>query len=363
MKTNFIYHIFSLTAAVLFLGCKSDSPSAVENTSEPINVEVAKVVANDEQNALVVSGTIEAVNSATLSTRIMGYVDQIHVKVGDEVSKGQLLISLNSSDLTAKRAQVKAGILEATAAFNNAKKDYDRFKSLFEKNSASQKELDDITARFNMAKARLQSAEEMKNEIDAQFAYTNIRAPFNGIVASKFIEIGALANPGMPLLLVESPNNFEVKAKIPESTIANIKTGMEVNISIASIGSSFKGQVKEISSSSALSGGQYIATLNLVNPSENIRSGMFASITFPQINTRDSMSSTSITIPREALIYNGQLTGIYTVSQQNTAVLRWLRIGNNIGSNVEVLSGLAPGEIYIVKSDEKLYNGANLNIQ
>jgi hypothetical protein len=90
---------------------------------------------------------------------------------------------------------------------------------------------------------------------------------------------------------------------------------------------------------------------------------MFASITFPQINTRDSMSSTSITIPREALIYNGQLTGIYTVSQQNTAVLRWLRIGNNIGSNVEVLSGLAPGEIYIVKSDEKLYNGANLNIQ
>lgn len=363
MKTNFIYHIFSLFAAVLFLGCKSDNASAVKNTSEPINVQVAKVAANDEQNALDVSGTIEAANSATLSTRIMGYVDKIHVNVGDKVSKGQLLISLNSSDLIAKRAQVKAGILEATAAFNNAKKDYKRFKALFEKNSASQKELDDMTARFNMAQARLQSAEEMKNEVDAQFAYTNIRAPFNGVVASKLIEIGALANPGMPLLLVESPNNFEVMAKIPESFIASVKTGMEVDITIASIGSSFKGEVKEISSSSALSGGQYIATLNLVEPSEKIRSGMFASITFPQIITKNNMASTSITVPSDALIYNGQLTGIYTASQQNTAVLRWLRVGNTIGDNVEILSGLAPGETYIVKSDEKLYNGANLNIQ
>jgi hypothetical protein len=68
-------------------------------------------------------------------------------------------------------------------------------------------------------------------------------------------------------------------------------------------------------------------------------------------------------VPKEALITRGQLTGIYTVSQQNTAVLRWLRVGNTIGDNVEILSGLKEGETYIMSSQEKLYNGATLTIQ
>ena len=93
----------------------------------------------------------------------MGYVNKVHVNVGDKVRKGQLLVSINNNDLQAKRAQVNAGITEATAAFNNAQKDYNRFKNLFANNSASQKEMDDMTANFEMAKARLEAANQMKN--------------------------------------------------------------------------------------------------------------------------------------------------------------------------------------------------------
>jgi len=288
MKAISIYHLLSISIILLIFGCNDENNTPIDKTSEPIIVNVAKVVSNGNQNSLIVSGSIQSANSATLSTRTMGYVDKIHVNVGDKVTKGQLLLSVNSNDLKAKKAQVNAAILEATAAFNNAKKDYERFKSLFEKNSASQKELDDMTSRYNMAKARLQAAEEMKNEVDAQFAYTNIRAPFNGIVASKLVEVGTLANPGMPLLLVESPNNFEVVAKIPESVISAVKTGMKVNIQVSSIETTFKGRIKDVSSSSVLSGGQYLTTIEIMDSSNAIRSGMFASVQFPKITSSNS---------------------------------------------------------------------------
>ena len=137
-------------------------------------------------------------------------------------------MSINNTDLQAKRAQVNASITEATAAFNNAEKDYNRFKNLFADNSASQKEMDDMTANYEMAKARLEAAKQMKNEINAQFAYSNITAPFSGVVTSKFIEAGDMANPGMPLISIETPGNFEVMAMVPETEISEIKKGTKL---------------------------------------------------------------------------------------------------------------------------------------
>lgn len=363
MKTLSIHKLFAIVTLFAFLSCGQDEKEGVKNTSNPVSVVVAKVTANDDNSPLVVSGTIEAVNSANLSTRLMGYVERINVKVGDKVSKGQTLIVINNTDLQAKRAQVNAGISEAKAAFTIAEKDYNRYKNLFEQNSASQKELDDMTAHYNMAKARLEAAQQMKNEINAQFAYTNVKAPFSGVVTGKFIDEGALANPGMPLLAMESPQNFEVIARVPEAIISNIKEDEAVNVVVSSIDAELKGKVSEVSTSSANSGGQYLVKLSLDSKNDKVRSGMFASVRFPNIKNQKSNSTTTIMIPKDAIITNGQLSGIYTVSQQNTAVLRWLRLGKTFGDKVEVLSGLSADESYILSSEEKLYNGAKLSIQ
>ncbi|MGB5419277.1 efflux RND transporter periplasmic adaptor subunit, partial [Algibacter sp.] len=176
------YTILTLAIALLIASCGSEDKKAMADNSPAIAVKVSQVEANDNNPFLSVSGKIQATNSADLSTRMMGYVNKVYVNVGDKVRKGQLLVSINNADLQAKRAQVNAGITEATAAFNNAQKDYNRYKNLFADNSASQKEMDDITANFEMAKARLESANQMKNEINAQFTYSNITAPFNGTI-------------------------------------------------------------------------------------------------------------------------------------------------------------------------------------
>lgn len=92
--------------------------------------------------------------------------------------------------------------------------------------------------------------------------------------------------------------------------------------------------------------------------------GMFVSVSFPFDNKGTSTDeAVSIMIPKSALVKKGQLTGVYTVSSENTAVLRWLKLGRETADEVEVLSGLSAGETYVLKAEGRLYNGAPLNVK
>ncbi len=354
MKTK--YTIAFLILTFLATSCGGNKKKIVADDI-PISVKVNTLNDNGSNPFLTASGSIQAVNSANLSTRMMGFVTKMQVEVGNKVKKGQLLVSINTSDLQAKLAQVNAGITEATAAFTNAEKDYNRYKNLFTENSASQKEFDDMTAHYNMAKARLEGAKQMKNEVDAQFVYANIRAPFNGVITGTFIKNGDMANPGMPLVSMEAPGNFEVMAIVPESDISKIISGTAVNVLIKSINKTVEGTVTEVSTSAKNTGGQYLVKVALKKTDVAILSGMFVTVQFPIEN---EAKTNMVLIPKEALVTKGQLSGIYTVSESNTAILRWLRLGRTFGNQVEVLSGLSSNEAYIVSADGKLYNGAKV---
>jgi len=355
-----IYTILTLSVMLLIASCGGEYKKTIVDNSPTISVKTNQVAANANSPFLSTSGKIQAVNSADLSTRMMGYVNKVHVNVGDKVRKGQLLVSINNSDLQAKRAQVNAGITEATAAFNNAQKDYNRFKNLFSENSASQKEMDDMTANYEMAKARLEAANQMKNEVNAQFTYSNITAPFDGTVTSKNVEAGNMANPGAPLISIETPGHFEVMAMVPESEISEIEKGSTVAVLVKSINKTIKGKVTEVSTSAKNTGGQYLVKIALDKTDANILSGMFTTVQFP---VERKAKSTMVLIPTDVIITNGQLSGVYTVSQSNTAMLRWLRLGRTFGNQVEVLSGLNADEAYIVSAEGKLFNGAKISIQ
>lgn len=346
-----------LGATVLISSCGSEDKKAVVDNSPAIAVQVKTVSEDNSSPFLSVSGKIEAAKSANISTRMMGYVDKIYVGVGDKVSDGQLLMSVNNANMSAQLAQVNAGITEAEAAFTNAEKDYNRFSTLFQENSASQKELDDITANYNMAKARLESAKQMRNGVNAQMGYANIRAPFNGVVTNKFISAGDMANPGMALMEVESPGKYQVLAMVPESEILDVKSDIEVTVQIKALNENVKGKVTEVSTSSKNTGGQYLVKVILDKTDAQILSGMYATVQFPVAR---KTTTSAVMIPIGAIVKNGQLSGIYTVSQSNTALLRWLRLGRTFGDEVEVLSGLSADEQYIVSAEGKLFNGAKI---
>ncbi|MEL1246147.1 efflux RND transporter periplasmic adaptor subunit [Flavobacterium sp. DGU11] len=352
----------TVLSVILAVSCGKDKNESVTHVTV-IPVKVSETTAGNNTRYVTASGKTEAENSAVVSTRIMGYITKVHVKAGQKVSAGQLLVSINNTDLQAKKAQADASVLQAATAFNNAKKDYDRFVTLFGQQSASQKELDDMAARYEMAKAALEGAKQMRNEVRAQFSYTSITSPFSGEVANTFVKEGDMANPGMPLLSVEGASRLQVAAMVAETDITSIRNGMAAKVLVKSTGEVVDGTVAEVSLSSKNTGAQYLVKINLANTSGKVLSGMFVNVQFPIAGSKETTASSAVLVPESALVKQGQLTGIYTIGSGNIAILRWLRTGRAFGNQVEVLSGLGAGEHYIVSAEGKLFNGAKISIQ
>lgn len=350
--------ISGFIAILLTMSCQQQTENTVATTPS-IPVETAQVGTASNNNITTASGKIEAVSSAQLSTRMMGYVTRVSVKMGQHVTKGQLLVSINNTDIQAKKSQTDAGVLQATAALKNAQKDYDRFKNLFDQQSATQKELDDMTARLSMAQATLEGAKQLRNEVLAQMAYANLTAPFSGVVTGTFVKEGDMANPGMPLVSLEGGAQWQAVAMVPESSISSIKNGMKAQVVVKSIGKTLSGKVTEVSASAQNTGGQYLVKVNLDHPDPAVLSGMFVRVNF-EGSSSVATNNGLVTVNSDALVHQGQLTGLYTLTEDHKALLRWVRTGRVIGNQTEILSGIKTGEIYVVSADGKLYNGATV---
>lgn len=336
-----------------------DSKKEVAMDNNIVNVSVAKPNSNATGQFFTASGQIEADQFSNLSTKVTGYIERIYVKIGDKVNKGQLLLKINNTDLEAQRSQVKAKLLQAEANYKIAENNYNRFKKLYEQKSASTKEFEDIQAAYDIAKAQVTAVKEMENEVSAMLNYSNIKAPFKGVITDVYAKEGNMALPGNPLLGLEDPANLVATAVIPEMYLTNVNRGDKVKVRIKSNQKLLNGSVREISRSSQNSGGQYLAKIEIPNTEEGIFSGMDVTTEFQF----EGISGARITIPKSILIYKGQLSGIYTLSQSNTAVLRWLRLGKEYGDQIEVLSGLSADESYITEADGKLYNGVKIQIK
>jgi len=363
MGSTIKYTFSALLAGALLYSC-SNSNQPADFPEKPVNVTLASPTDATGGNQINVSGMVQSVQSAMISTRIMGTITKMYVNIGDRVQQGQLLFAVNASDIEAKGGQAAAGIAQAEAALANAKKDYDRFTILYRQNSATAKELDNVTLQYKAAQAQLTAAKQMKNEVNANMRYARVTAPFSGIITQKMMDAGSLASPGVPVLTMEQSGDLEVAATVSENDIDVIKKGSLAQVYIASVQKNMSGTVTQISPSSAQSGGQYLVKISLPKDArQGILSGMYATVSFKGKAASTTTGEAQILIPESALVHKDELTGIYTVSSNNTALLRWIRTGKKEGDNVEVLSGLQPDEKFIVNADSRLYNGAPVKVQ
>ncbi len=357
--------IMASTAAIFMASCGEKKEQAASSEQAPVLVEVSKPAGTSEEGFIEASGQVESARSVNITTRAMGYITQLSVKVGDPVKAGQVLFVINSADIKAKSAQTDAMIAQADAALKSAQKDYDRYTALYKQQSASAKELDQVTLQYQSAKAATDAAKQMKNEVSANLSYTTVTAPFSGIVTQKFVEQGGMASPGMPVLTIEQAGSLQVTASIAENQIAQLSLGNSATMNIASADETIEGKIIQINPSSQFSGGQYVVKISLPANNKQLYAGMFVHVQIPvkaKTLVNKDLSGT-VVVPIKSIIYRDQLTGIYTISSQNTALLRWVRLGKTMGDQVEVLSGLSNSEQFILSAEGKLYNGASVKIK
>lgn len=353
---NVLKFVLLLGTFLMLTSCGDDNEN---NYSKPIEVKAKTVAASNVAGQLEYPGTIEGESKVKLSTKLMGQITYLPYETGNKVKKGQLLIKINSGDISAKKEQVEANIAQAEAAFKNAEINHERIKSLYEKNSASKKEMEDVQMGYDMAKAQLNAAREMKNEIENILSYSEIRSPFDGYIVNKFFEEGDIAAPGHPIVIVENLNKFEVTAMVPASDINQLEVGEEVTIVVdAANGSKYSGEIVEVNPSGNAYSKQFeirAAFNDLTGPDSRIKSGMYATI------ISGNQSKELVTVDEAVLVRRGQLVGVYSVSDNNEAMLRWIRLGKNIEGKYEVLSGLSEGDIIIIDK-EKVKEGQKVEV-
>jgi len=369
--TNTLLSSVIVPGIVLLFGCSGGPlPEAVTNKDSAVAVTLSKP-SGVNTGGVAASGHVEAAQTAAISTRLMGTITRIYVKVGDKVNKGQILATISSEDLSARRAQADAQIAGSRAEVENAKKDLERFTTLYSRQSATASELDNATLRYNAARSRLDAALQMRNEVDASMSYTRLIAPFQGVVTQKLADEGSLTNPGIPLLTVEQNNVLQVSATVAESDIGRIKPGDKAALEIRSTGGKVSGFITQVSASSASTGGQYLVKISLpADAQKGLYAGMYVNVFIAggapaggEKGLASAPGNETILVPSSALVQNDQLTGLYTVSNAHTALLRWVRTGKTIGDKIEILSGLGPDEPFIASAAGKLYNGVPVREQ
>ncbi|MBD1386742.1 efflux RND transporter periplasmic adaptor subunit [Mucilaginibacter rigui] len=364
INRNRVLKLLTAIVALAISSCSSNVKKETRSSADTAILVTVSLPAADAQQRLTVSGRVEAGQTANISTRVMGYITKIYVKVGDPVNKGQLLATISNDDILAKRAQTNAMIAQADAAFKNAQKDYDRFTTLYKQQSASAKELDNIALQYQSARSGLEAAKQQRNEVNAMLNYTNLTAPFNGTVTQKMMDAGSMANPGMPLLTIEQTGSYQVSASVPESEIGLVKQGALVTVNIDAVHKIINGKIAQVSQSSANSGGQFLIKIDIPdNEKKGLFAGMYANVSIPVATAIKATAGTQVMVPVAAIQYKDQLTGLYTIGSSHSALLRWVRLGRIQGNQVEVLSGLAANEQFIVSADGRLYNGAPVKIK
>ncbi|MCE3225075.1 MAG: RND-type efflux transporter, rane-fusion protein [Nitrospira sp.] len=292
--------------------------------ASPIQASIVEVQIVEVPLTVEVTGQVTALYQATLASRVQGTIDNLMVREGSLVRKGQTLVVLDNRDLQAELAR-------ASAELENARAQLDRMKDLYEKDAVSKQEWENATRVFRVAEAGRKS-------VLAQLSYTVVKAPFDGVITEKKVERGELASPGQPLLRMENPQQLRLEATVAERDLRAVTIGAPVPVIIDALGSiSLKGIVSQI----LPAGDPHTHTFTVkadLPAAAGLKSGMFGRL---QLETGRSRT---LLLPKSAFVERGELAGLFVVGSDQVARLRWVKIGHTLEQGIEILAGVDAGE-------------------
>ncbi|MBI5594072.1 MAG: efflux RND transporter periplasmic adaptor subunit [Deltaproteobacteria bacterium] len=286
-------------------------------------------------------GAVQARCRIAISPKVSAHIVAIPVRAGQQVKKGDLLVRCDERDLKARLMQAREVIRRAEAERDLAASDHRRDRGLFEKAVIPCAEFDKTDARFKAAAADVERSKEAVLEAEVMLGYTEIRSPADATVVDRFAEAGDLAMPGKTLLTLYARDELWLEVDVRENDAGRLRIGEHYTVEIDARGERMLGSLVEIVPS-ADSASRTVAVRIGLPESKNLYPGMFGRLLIP------AGEAEYLVIPRNALIYAGQLAMVDVVS---AGVLRRRAVqpGRKFGERVEILSGLAPGERVVLR--------------
>ncbi|KAA3632011.1 MAG: efflux RND transporter periplasmic adaptor subunit [Proteobacteria bacterium] len=314
-----------------------NSPSAAL-AAEDLETVVAEYQSTEQERVL--DGLIEAVNQATVSAQVSARVTAIHFDVDDFVEQGSLIVQFDDTEYRARLQEARASREAVAAGLDAARSHFDRIENLHRRGTASQSDYDRARADLDTARAQLAAADAVIDRIEQQLEYTQVRAPYGGIVTERHIELGETANPGSPLMSGFSLERLRVVVKFPQRLISTVRQHQKARVLIP--GSDDKSiDAEEITIFPYALEGSSTIPVRVLLP-ENIPDlfpGMLVKVAFSMGNRL------RLAIPDHAIVYRSEVVGVYIVDNQGRLSFRHIRTGDTKpDGTVEVLAGLESGE-------------------
>lgn len=383
------------------------SHSAEPALAPAITVAAVTLQSQPLANTLELSGTIQPVDQAVLSTRVSGRITYFPLEAGDRFQKGDLLARIDVQDIAAQTSQAQASVAQAQAELARSQASLSQLKSqklaaqsalqlaqvsqtraaqLQARGAISQADLDAANTALDQARqqvaqadAGIQQAQAAIGQAEAAInqaksgvtaasvneSYGTVYAPFDGIVIEKMAYLGETTNPysmdGTALLKIENPNRLQLAISVPEENLRFVQVGQPVQVQVDAASQTLNATIQQIVPAADASSRSFLIKIPLDN-SGRLISGMFGRIALPTDGQQDT-----ILIPADALIQRGQLQGVYVVSpadesNQLTARLRWVKTGSHRDGQIEIVSGLMPGDQLITSNIPQLSDGQPIEL-
>ena len=341
-----------IAIAVLALaGCHGQEPNQ-DQAGKNVTARVATVEAALVSDTDAAPGTVVARNSVNVASRLMGYIRSIAVKEGETVKPGQLLFTIDPTDIEGQVRQAKAGAAQADAALADAKTDFERFERLYKDESVPRQTFEKMRLRYHVAQSQAAAAHAGLATAESQLRYAEVRSPIAGVVTRKMASAGDLAAPGRPVVSVEgtAAGGLQVQTSVSSATFGLLKDGEEVTVDIDG-GKPLKARISRLVSAADPMSHTHLVKLDLPADAK-VTSGAFARVLFPVGSRR------SLVVPKDALLKRAGIPGAFVVDDKGIAHYRMVTPGAGSGeAGVEILAGLAAGEKVVVGAPAELDSG------
>ncbi len=335
---------FSVLLIILNINCgekTENSNSANLKLLDTVAVNVSKVKIGNIQLSKTYTGTLEGEEQANIVSKIPERIVEIKVHVGDNVKAGQILVILDKSGASSQYYQAQAGYL-------NAKKDLERMEALFNEGAISQQLLDGTRTAFEVARANFEAA---KNTVE-------LASPISGVVTAINNNVGELANPGLPLIIVASIQRMKLVFDVGEEDIPNLVAGQNTEV-YSELKPTIiqKGKIIQISKSADIQSRSFELKTLFQNTSDKwFKPGMFC-----RVNVELKNRKNILTVPNTAVSIIQNSKGVFVVNGHKASV-RKIETGITDGKKTEILSGLNEGDIVITLGINELKEGSPVHI-
>ncbi|PIX96259.1 MAG: efflux RND transporter periplasmic adaptor subunit [Hydrogenophilales bacterium CG_4_9_14_3_um_filter_63_34] len=325
---------------------KAPAPQAQQRA---VQAQTRVIQTNEATSTTATTGSVVALESVQVASRLMGYPRDIAVVEGQTVKKGQRLFTIDPLDLEGALEQARLGLRQAEDAMRDAKADFDRFESLYKDEVVSRQQYEKMKLNHDIALSRAAQAKAGLATAQGQMRYATVTAPIAGVITRKLANEGDIASPGHPVLLLENPARLQVQTAVSEALYRGIKAGDAVMVEIDGLDQPVSAKVARLNPAADPITHTYSVKLDLAAP--GLRSGAFARVLFPT-GRRGVLA-----LPRAAVLDRAGITGAFVVDARGTAHYRMLRLGQESDGQVEVLSGLNPGERVVTGNVQAVNNG------